>query len=77
MDKLPIYYGICDCFVWPLVQGIQVASCGRCKVIPRPIGGIDGDTPDGDLLALEAFREAHGRDPVPFEDKPVAQRWVA
>lgn len=77
MDKLPIYYGICDCFVWPLVQGIQVASCGRCGVIPRRIPSVGIDDADNAAIALEAFREAHGRDPAPFENKPVAQRWIA
>lgn len=30
-----IYYGVCDCWIWPLVRYSPVGRCGRCRTRPE------------------------------------------
>jgi hypothetical protein len=57
---LPIHYGICDCFAWPLVVGLQTSRCGRCGIRPEDISAKTQEEAD------KIFYEKKGYQVTPF-----------
>ena len=57
IDSKDIYYGICDCWIWPLIRFCSVGRCGRCRT--RPEGRFD--TKD---QAFDAYYAEHGTVPT-------------